>query len=108
MDIRGKIFNLDTGFDSKANRKIVWNFGLKPNMPENTRNRNTSKPKSGRPGHFNQQVYAQRFSAERTFGWEDAYRGLVIRYDRKASNYRGKKLLVYSLINLRYFCGKSQ
>lgn len=108
LDIRGKIFNLDTGFDSRTNRKIIWNFGLKPNIPENPRNRNTSKPKKGRPRYFNSKIYSKRFSVERTFGWEDSYRSLVIRYDIKSSNYRGKKLLAYSLINLRYFCGKSQ
>jgi transposase len=108
LDIRGKIFNLDMGFDSKPNRKIVWNFGMKPNIPENIRNRNKSKPKKGRPRYFDEEIYDGRFSVERTFGWEDSYRRLVIRYDRKSSNYRGKKLLAYSLINLRYFCGKSQ
>ena len=79
-----------------------------PNIPENQRNRNTEKPKKGRPRYFNGKVYKNRFSAERTFGWEDSYRSLVIRYDRKSANYKGKKLLAYSLINLRYFCGKSQ
>jgi transposase len=108
LDVRGKIFNLDTGFDSKSNRKLVWNFGMTPNIPENPRNRDTSKPKRGRPRRFNKKIYSKRFSVERTFGWEDAYRGLVTRYDRKSMNYRGKKLLAYSLINLRHFCGKSQ
>ena len=39
---------------------------------------------------------------------EDCYRSLVIRYDRKSANYMGRKLLAYTLINLRYFSGKSQ
>ncbi len=90
LDIRGKIFNLDMGFDSKFNRKIVWNLGTKPNIPENIRNRDKSKPKKGRPGYFNKKIYDGRFSVERTFGWEDAHRGLVIQYDRKSANYRGK------------------
>lgn len=99
---------MDTGFDSKANRKIIWNIGMKPNIPENPRNRKKDKKKKGRPRYFNKKIYLKRFSVERTFGWEDAYRSLVIRYDRKSSNYKGKKLLAYTLINLRYFCGKSQ
>ena len=79
-----------------------------PNILENPRNRNTEKPKKGKPRYFNGKIYKKRFSAERTFGWEDSYRSLVIRYDRKSANYRGKILLAYFLINLRYFCGKSQ
>ena len=76
---------------------------MKPNIPENPRNRKKDKKKKGRPRYFNKKIYLKRFSVERTFGWEDAYRSLVIRYDRKSSNYKGKKLLAYTLINLRYF-----
>lgn len=108
LDLTGIECNLDTGFDSKQNRKLVWNTGMKPNIPENPRNRDTSKPKRGRPRYYNIKSYRQRFSVERTYAWEDAYRSLVIRYDRKSSNYMGRKLLAYTLINLRYFCGKSQ
>lgn len=34
--------NLDPGFDSRKNRKDVWNAGLKPNIKENPRNRKKS------------------------------------------------------------------
>ena len=94
------------GFDSKKNRKAIWNRGMLPNIPENTRRRDTAKPKRGRPRHFSKKSYDKRFAVERTFGWEDKYRSLVTRYDRKQANYRGRKTLVYTLINLRYFCGK--
>ncbi len=40
--------NLDAGFDSRVNRKIIFNCGLVPNIKENPRNRNT--PKRGRLG----------------------------------------------------------
>lgn len=108
LDIRGSEFNLDSGFDSKKNRKFIWNGEMRPNIPENPRNRNTNKPKRGRPRYYNIKSYRARFAIERTFAWEDAYRSLVIRYDRKSANYMGRKLLAYTLVNLRYFCGKSQ
>lgn len=108
LNISGAELNLDSGFDSRANRKIVWNAHLAPNIPENPRNRNRSKPKRGRPRYYNVKSYRRRFAIERTFAWEDCYRSLVIRYDRKSANYMGRKLLAYALINLRYFCGKSQ
>ena len=108
LDVKGKIFNLDTGFDCKTNRKAVWNAGLKPNIPENVRNRDTSKTKRGRPRHFWIKSYRSRFTAERSFAWEDKYRAVVIRYDIKHANFLGHKLLAYTLINLRHFCGKSQ
>ena len=46
LEISGAVLNLDAGFDSKANRKSVFNAGLKPNIKENPRNRQT--PKRGR------------------------------------------------------------
>lgn len=108
IDLTGIEFNLDSGFDSKKNRKIVWNAGMKPNIPENVRNRNKSKPKKGRPRYFNIKSYKERFTVEKTFAWEDCYRSLVIKYDHKYSNYMGRKHLAYTLINLRHFCGRSQ
>lgn len=108
LQVKGSEFNLDSGFDSRSNRKVIWNAALRPNIPENPRNRNTKKPKRGRPRYYNLKSYRERFTIERTFAWEDAYRSLVIRYDRKSANYMGRKLLAYTLINLRYFCGNSQ
>ena len=99
--------NGDAGFDSKANRKAIWNVGMVPNIPENPRRRDQTKPKRGRPRRFDKKSYTHRFTVERTFAWEDTYRSLVIRYDRKSANYRGRKLLAYALINLRTFCGKA-
>jgi hypothetical protein len=32
LDLSGAVLNLDAGFDSKANRKAVFNAGLKPNI----------------------------------------------------------------------------
>lgn len=108
LDLTGVEFNLDSGFDSKRNRKIIWNAKMIPNIPENIRNRSTYQPKQGRPRYYNIKSYKERFTIEKTFAWEDAYRSLVIRYDRKDSNFMGRKLLAYTLINLRHFCGKSQ
>ena len=104
----GVELNGDPGFDSKKNRKAIWNAGMKPNILENPRRCDTTKPKRGRPRYFNKKSYTKRFTVERTFAWEDTYRSLVIRYDRKSSNYRGRKLLAYTLINLRWFCGSSK
>lgn len=108
LNIKGVEIELDSGFDSKANRKIIWNAKFIPNIPENPHNRNKTKPRQGRPRYRNLKSYRRRFTIERTFAWEDCYRSLVIRYDRKSANYLGRKLLAYTLINLRYFCGNSQ
>jgi hypothetical protein len=32
LDLAGAMLNLDAGFDSKANRKHIFNAGMKPNI----------------------------------------------------------------------------
>ncbi len=39
LDLRGAYVNLDDGFDSRANRKCIFNAGMIPNIKENPRNR---------------------------------------------------------------------
>jgi len=60
LDLRGAVLTLDAGFDSKANRKAVFNAGLKPNIKENPRNR--QKPKRGRKRFFDAGLYHRRFT----------------------------------------------
>ena len=48
--------NLDGGFDSKHNRKVIFNAGMIPNIKENPRNRKT--PKRGRKRFFNDAIHA--------------------------------------------------
>lgn len=91
--------NLDAGFDSKANRKVTWNAGLKPNIKENPRNR--KKPKRGRKRYFDPELYKQRFSSERWFAWEDKFRRILVRYDWYDHNYLAFHLLAFSMINFR-------
>ena len=103
LDLRGTYLNLDGGFDSKANRKCIFNTGLIPNIPENPRNR--KHPKRGRKRLFNAAHYALRLRVERTFAWEDKFKRLLLRFERIQQRHYGMKLLGYTLINLREFCG---
>lgn len=41
------------------------------------------------------------YKVERTFGWQDTLRKLVIRYDRLPEIRKGCRLLAYSMINFR-------
>ena len=102
LKVTGAVLNLDAGFDSKANRKSVFNAGLKPNIKENPRNRQT--PKRGRKRFFNAALYKLRFIVERTFAWEDKFKRLLLRFETRQSHHLGFKLLAFTLINLREFC----
>src|SRR5262249_30647924 len=103
VDLRGAYLNLDGGFDSRHNRKCIFHAGLIPNIPENPRNR--KHPKRGRKGLFNAVIHALRMRVERTFAWEDKFKRLLLRFERIQQRHYGMKLLAYTLINLRGFCG---
>ncbi len=76
VDLRGAYLNLDGGFDSRHNRKCIFNAGLIPNIPENPRNR--KHPKRGRKRLFNAAIHALRMRVERTFAWEDKFKRLLL------------------------------
>jgi hypothetical protein len=103
LELAGAVLNLDAGFDSEANRKGVFHAGLKPNIKENPRNR--QKPKRGRKRFFDAALYKLRFIVERTFAWEDKFKRLLLRFETKQSRHLGFKLIAFTLINLREFCG---
>ena len=103
LDLTGAYLNLDGGFDSAYNRKCIFNAGLIPNIKENPRNRKT--PKRGRKRFFNEAIHALRMRVERTFAWEDKFKRLLLRFERIQQRHYGMKLMAYTLMNLRAFCG---
>ena len=103
MDLSGAYLNLDGGFDSARNRQGIFIAGMIPNIPENPRNRKATK--RGRKRFFNEAIHALRMHVERTFAWEDKFKRLLLRFERIRQRHYGMKLLAYTLINLRKFCG---
>jgi transposase len=103
--IRGAYFNADAAFDTRDARRTCFNHGLRPNIPENKRNRKASK--RGRKRLFNAAIYKRRFTSERSFAWIDKFRALLIRFDRKEAHFLGSHHIAFALINLRHvFAGK--
>jgi hypothetical protein len=103
LDLRGAYVNLDGGFDSTRNRKCIFNAGLIPTIKENPRNRKTTK--RGRKRFFNAAIHVLRMRVERTLAWEDKFKRLLLRFEPIQQQHYGMKLMAYTLINLRAFCG---
>jgi hypothetical protein len=103
LDLRGAYLNLDGGFDSKRNRKMIFNAGMIPNIKENPRNHKTTK--RGRKRFFNAAIHVLRMHVERTFAWEDKFKRLLLRFEHLQQRHYSMKLLAYTLMNLREFCG---
>jgi transposase len=103
LDLRDAYINLDAGFDSTYNRKCIFNAGMIPNIQENPRNR--KRTKRGRKRLFNAAIHVLRTRVDRTFAWEDKFKRLLLRFEHIQQRHFGMKLLAYTLINLREFCG---
>jgi transposase len=100
--ITGSIFSWDAAIDCPKNRKIIFNAGMTPNINENKRNRKA--PKRGRKKIFDAAIYKERLrTIERLFAWEDSFKKLLVRFERKTNNHFGMKLIAYTMINLRHF-----
>jgi hypothetical protein len=103
LDLNQTIISLDGVYDSRANRKAIFNRGMVPNIPANPRGRKT--PKRGRKAIFDAALFQERFrTIERVFAWEDKFRRLLLRFERISQLHYALKTLAYSLINLRHFC----
>ena len=100
LSIAGAYFNADSSFDTKEARKTCFNHGVIPNIPENRRNRKGAK--LGRKPLFNEEVYHQRFTEERTFAWVDKFKRLLIRFERDEDLFFGAHCIAFTMINLRH------
>ena len=103
LDLNDTVVSLDGVYDSRANRKAIFNRGMVPNIPENPRGRTT--PKRGRKPLFEPALFQERFfTIERVFAWEDKFKRLLLRFERISQLHYALKSLAYTMINLRHFC----
>jgi len=102
FSLKGSIMSLDGVYDCKANRKMIFNAGITPNI--NTNKRNRKKTKRGRKRLFDKDIFKERFRAiERVFAWEDKFKRLLLRFERRSTLHYGLKTIAYTMINLRHF-----
>lgn len=83
---------MDKAFDSMPLRRELRAGGVRASVPErryNHRRRRGPKPTL-------HPASQRRHQVERLHAWLDNYRALVVRYERKADNYRG--LLVFAAL----------
>jgi hypothetical protein len=103
IQLAGSIISLDGVYNSRKNRKAIFNAGMTPNIPENKRNRKGNK--RGRKQLYNELIFAERFrTIERVFAWEDKFKRLLMRFERISEHHYSLKTIAYSMINLRHFC----
>jgi hypothetical protein len=82
---------------------VIFNAERIPNINENPRNR--KNPKRGRKRLFNKAPHALRDRVERTCAWEDKCKRLLLWFERIQQRHYGMKVMAYTLIHVRRFCG---
>lgn len=101
IDLCGSALTLDAGFDSSDNKAAIKAHKMKPVIHPNRRNIKTPMAIARKFRWFDRNLYRLRYKVERTFGWQDTYRKLVVSYDRLPEIRKGGRLLAYSMINFR-------
>lgn len=103
LNIHKSFFTLDSGFDSLFNKSIIQSAELIPVIKPNTRGLKNREKIYRMLDEFEslEYIYKERYKIERCFAWEDAYRKLVIRYEKLQSTFMGFRYLAYSMINFR-------
>ena len=103
LKLSGSIMSFDGVYNSRKNRKIIFNSGMTPNVPENKGNR--KKTKRGKKQIYDPEIFAERFrTIERIFAWEDKFKRLLLRFEFYSIHHYAMKVIAYSMINLRHFC----
>ncbi len=90
----------DKGYDSNAVREQLVERGMEPIIPARKNNRKATH-QDGRK----LRRYRRRWIIERTNAWLQNFRRIVVRYERKASNFGALVHLACALIIMRRVLG---
>jgi len=69
-----------------------------PNVPYKKR-----KGDMDRDEPFDEKLYGERYSVERTFAWMDSFRSLLNRFDTTISSWKGFDFLAFIVIAIKKF-----
>ena len=96
------IISLDGAYDSRDNRKAIFNRGMVPSFNENLRGRKATKTRSHKTVRFIH-IPGTICTIERVFAWEVKFKHLLVRFERISRLHYALKSLAYTMINLRHF-----
>ena len=89
--------NADAGFDGEDFRSFLEGCDIEANIDFNKRNsRDTDKDT-----FFDEELYKRRSLCEHPFAWMDAFKGLLVRYERLATNWLSMNIMGMMHIFLR-------
>jgi len=98
ISVDGLFINADAGFDSQKLRDKCENKGIIANICPNRRNGNADADH-----YFDEKLYKERYSVERTNAWMDGFRSLLNRFDTTITSWKGFNFLAFIVIGLKKF-----
>lgn len=81
--------NADAGFDDKKFRQYLEKQFIEANIDFNKRNGSITD----REEYFDALLYKKRFKCEHSFAWMDAYKGLLVRYEKLSITWLSMNIL---------------
>lgn len=99
ISVKGLFMNADAGFDSKEFRDCCEKKEINANIYFNRRNGESSD----RDEYFDQELYDERYTIERTNAWMDSFRSLLNRFDTTVTSWLGFNYLAFMVIALKKF-----
>jgi len=89
IDMDGLFMNADGGFDSKSFREFLEGKNIEANIAINKRR----KQDFDSDDYFDEQLYKRRIFCEHPFAWMDAFKALLVRYEKLSSNWFSMNLM---------------
>lgn len=86
---RDTFLNVDPGFDSKEMRRLCDKNEIELNVKPNKRN---AKQDNIEYKYFDDELYKRRTKVEHANAWPDAFKALLVRYEKKIFTWDGAAL----------------
>lgn len=93
----GSFLNADAGFDAESVRSCCHQYGIYPNIALNPRNGQYTE----RDETCDEELYAYRFVIERTHAWLDAFKALLVRFEKHAKTWLSLHFLAFIALFIR-------
>ena len=99
ITMEGVFMNADAGFDSKNFKKNCDTKSIELNVKDNPRDRKNYQPTTT---FFDDILYDEnRFKVERANAWMDAYKGILVRFEKLTITWWNMLLLSIIIIFLK-------
>lgn len=89
LNLNYLFMNADAGFDDASFRQYLEGQFIEANIDFNKRNGSITD----REEYFDKKLYQNRFNCEHSFAWMDAYKGLLVRYEKLSETWLSMNIM---------------